>query len=194
MTAQAAVQNAGVLVDGQGNPVRTSSGSCIAIPGEPVSDPRCLPDEAPRNRVDSTPPETVAQPRAPRYAIIPAETHFRSEIPFAINSAGLPEGMRAELRQFLVSLEEYFQVTGIEVVGHADASGRAAYNLWLSEKRAESAAIHLRSLGVDPRILSLRGAGETELREDLAPTAAAQRRVEIHVQVTQREKLPQNRP
>lgn len=179
--AQAA--GGGVLVDGRGNPVRTSAGECIPIPGETVTDARCLPETAPRPG-DGELAVTVPAPSAqPAYVYETATLAFRSRQPFRLNGAGLSPEMRQNLLAFLVSLEDYFQVTRLEVTGHADATGSTHYNQWLSEKRAESVQIYFRSLGVDPRILLIRGAGESEPLPALPPAAAAQRRVEITAEV-----------
>ncbi|WP_207427125.1 OmpA family protein [Pedobacter sp. SYSU D00535] len=57
------------------------------------------------------------------------------------------------------------KVTGvnIEMRSHTDARGKAAYNKWLSQKRAESAIRYLVNRGVASSRLSAVGLGETEL-------------------------------
>lgn len=51
----------------------------------------------------------------------------------------------------------------IEMVAHTDARGKAAYNLELSNKRAESAKNYLIEAGISTERLSAVGKGETEL-------------------------------
>ena len=48
------------------------------------------------------------------------------------------------------------------MVGHADTSGSAAYNVRLSERRARSVADALVGLGVNPGIVTADWRGETE--------------------------------
>lgn len=70
-----------------------------------------------------------------------------------------------------------------EVSGHTDSYGNADYNLWLSEKRAESVADFFISLGVPESNITVRGYGESRM---LVPDYTAEdryqnRRVEIKV-------------
>ncbi|MCW3477329.1 OmpA family protein [Limobrevibacterium gyesilva] len=72
-------------------------------------------------------------------------------------------------------------VTRIEVSGHADRTGSAAYNQTLSLKRAQNVSAELVRLGVPQNIITVQGFGDTR---PLVPTAAGvrepqNRRVEI---------------
>ena len=58
--------------------------------------------------------------------------------------------------------------TRILVVGHADTSGSAAYNVGLSNRRARTVADALVAQGVNGGVISLDGKGETQLAR---PTA-----------------------
>lgn len=51
----------------------------------------------------------------------------------------------------------------IELRSHTDARGPAIYNLWLSQKRAQSAVNYLKDQGVPEKRLTAVGLGETEL-------------------------------
>ncbi|HET9678983.1 MAG TPA: OmpA family protein [Gammaproteobacteria bacterium] len=188
--------NSSVLRDGQGNPIHTSSGGCISFPGEDVTDPACLPEKEPdRIRITTigVEPDYAGEALNPpkgrndgQVAVTRKTLHFVTDTPFGLNSAGLTDAMRRNMLAFLISLEPYFKVTNLDIIGHSDASGSAHYNQWLSEKRAESVRIYFRSLGVDPRMMTIRGAGETALLPTLEPTAAGQRRVEITAQVQEK--------
>ncbi|WP_305968132.1 MULTISPECIES: OmpA family protein [unclassified Mameliella] len=66
------------------------------------------------------------------------------------------------------------------IAGHTDTSGDDAYNLWLSERRAESVARFLvEHFPIDPQRLVTVGFGETRLKTPGSPTAAINRRVEV---------------
>jgi outer membrane protein OmpA-like peptidoglycan-associated protein len=52
--------------------------------------------------------------------------------------------------------------TRVVVVGHADTSGSAAYNVRLSERRAKAVADSLVSMGVNGSILSVDWKGESQ--------------------------------
>ena len=58
--------------------------------------------------------------------------------------------------------------TRVLVVGHADTSGSAAYNIGLSNRRARTVADALVARGVNGGLISLDGKGETQLAR---PTA-----------------------
>lgn len=86
----------------------------------------------------------------------------------------------------LLVMAEYFvrhRELKFEVSGHTDSYGNADYNLWLSEKRAESVADFFISLGVPESNITVRGYGESRM---LVPDYTAEdryqnRRVEIKV-------------
>lgn len=72
----------------------------------------------------------------------------------------------------------------IQVVGHTDSKGSAAYNQKLSEQRAEATGSYLISQGVTASQLTTSGRGESEPRADntTAGGRAQNRRVEIFLQ------------
>jgi OOP family OmpA-OmpF porin len=69
----------------------------------------------------------------------------------------------------------------IEVQGHADSTGKAEYNQWLSERRALRVMDYLASKGIDPSRLQARGygAGRPVASNDTAEGRAQNRRVEL---------------
>ena len=70
----------------------------------------------------------------------------------------------------------------VGIYGHTDASGRAAYNLTLSQARAAAVVRYLvERFGFEAARFRHEGYGEERLLEGLAPNAAAHRRVEIVV-------------
>lgn len=104
------------------------------------------------------------------------------DILFATDSATLRPDLQRDLRTVGQSLLAYPDTT-VQVLGHTDNVGDAAYNFDLSQRRAESVANILISEGVPPfRILSLgRGEGQP-IASNLTPEGRAQnRRVEIVV-------------
>ncbi len=71
----------------------------------------------------------------------------------------------------------------VEVAGHTDSDGAAAYNQGLSERRARTVMDYLISRGVDESKLSYRGYGESQPIADNATRAgkAENRRVELRI-------------
>lgn len=79
--------------------------------------------------------------------------------------------LTAEARSVVTQAANYAksgQPTRILVVGHADTSGSAAYNVGLSNRRARTVADALVAQGVNGGVISLDGKGETQLAR---PTA-----------------------
>lgn len=101
-------------------------------------------------------------------------------IEFALNSAKLNQDAVKNLAKIGVALQSpELRNLSIVVEGHTDASGAAAYNQKLSERRAMSAADFLASLGIAKTRLKVVGRGEDDPIDNLSPYAAKQRRVEI---------------
>jgi opacity protein-like surface antigen len=120
---------------------------------------------------------TAAPAPVPAAAPAPARTFL---VFFDWNSAELT----ARARQIIAEAAQARtrqQVTRIEVNGHTDTSGSAAYNQGLSERRAAAVAAELVRLGVPRNEIVTRGFGESQL---LVPTPdntrePQNRRVEI---------------
>lgn len=101
-------------------------------------------------------------------------------ITFATASADLNPQFFDVLRSVTLILKEYDK-TLIEVAGHTDDRGEAAYNQGLSERRAASVGQYLRTQGVNEQRIITVGAGETR---PIASNASAEgqrqnRRVEL---------------
>src|SRR5436305_6702729 len=71
----------------------------------------------------------------------------RNEVLFDFNSAGLRAASRESLREMANVFDKYPNTT-IEVAGHTDSVGTAAYNQRLSERRADSVVGYLEQVGV----------------------------------------------
>jgi outer membrane protein OmpA-like peptidoglycan-associated protein len=107
---------------------------------------------------------------------------FPSGILFPFNSTEiLPDG-RANLQQLAGSLKDYPN-SDVLIVGHADSVGTDAYNLDLSQRRAQAASAYLQSLGVPASRLHAVGKGESEPIEsnDTDAGRARNRRVEVAI-------------
>jgi len=106
----------------------------------------------------------------------------RNEVLFDFNSAGLRSTSRESLREMAGVFEKYPNTT-IEVAGHTDSTGTAAYNQRLSDRRATSVANYLEQLGVRGSRLDTVGYGESSPRATNGTASGRQlnRRVEIHI-------------
>ncbi|MGW8314786.1 MAG: OmpA family protein [Bacteroidales bacterium] len=81
-------------------------------------------------------------------------------IPFDYNSTKLNLGAQFETEK-IADLMNKIPETKVELVGHADFTGSAEYNLLLSLNRADKTAKYLRDRGVDPDRISVDGMGES---------------------------------
>jgi OmpA-OmpF porin, OOP family len=99
---------------------------------------------------------------------------------FKIGSAELPESLKKQLDVFADVLKAR-KGSGktVRIEGHADASGTAAVNMALSERRAMAVKDYLVGLGADPAMLVPVGLGSTVPKNPQDPLAAENRRVEI---------------
>ncbi|WP_284163729.1 OmpA family protein [Frigidibacter sp. SD6-1] len=99
---------------------------------------------------------------------------------FPVDSASVNPGIMNDLYTVASSLQRYPN-SRVDIVGHTDNTGSAAYNQDLSQRRAGSVAAVLRSAGVTGARLNPYGAGEDQpVASNLTPEGRAQnRRVEI---------------
>lgn len=104
------------------------------------------------------------------------------DILFASSSATLTGGLRSDLNALAASINN-FPNTTVNVIGHADNTGAAAFNQDLSARRAQAVAGQLIQSGVSPNRIRSIGRGETApIASNLTPEGRAQnRRVEITI-------------
>ena len=103
------------------------------------------------------------------------------DITFATNSAVVKSSLIGDLNTLAASMNAYPNTT-IEVVGHTDNTGTAAYNQALSEQRARAVRGILINTVNANRVVAY-GVGETRPIESNASAAGRQanRRVEIYI-------------
>lgn len=118
-------------------------------------------------------PEPMSGPRA-----------LSLEVYFEFNSAELS----AEARAQLAPVGEALQAKELETLsftfeGHTDASGSDAYNLSLSERRAQSVKdFFIQSYRLEPSRVNSVGRGESQLIEGVEANSPVNRRVAIIAQ------------
>jgi outer membrane protein OmpA-like peptidoglycan-associated protein len=104
---------------------------------------------------------------------------------FAVDSASVRPDLRSDLNTVASSLLRYPN-SRIEVIGHTDNTGSAAYNQDLSQRRAVAVASVLRESGVPGARVAAFGRGEDQpIASNLTPDGRAKnRRVEIIIRPT----------
>ena len=108
-----------------------------------------------------------------------AEILVEEPIMFRFNSAQLSEKSKKTLDKIARMLDKESGVS-IEVAGYTDAKGRASYNLFLSQKRAESVRKYLLSRMKSKKEIVAKGYGASDFITE-NPNDKRNRRVEIYL-------------
>ena len=159
-TTSVAAFNQGTFEGDYDNSHTVTLGLRYAFGAEPVAAPPPPPYVAP-----PAPPVAPPAPPAPPVAQKPAARQF--VVYFDWDRSDLT----AEARSVIMAAANYAksgQPTRLLVVGHADTSGSAAYNIGLSNRRARTTADALVAQGVNGGVISLNGVGETQLAKATA--------------------------
>ncbi len=90
-----------------------------------------------------------------------------STIYFDLNKFSIRQDAEIEIQKVIAAMEKYPSLK-IKVNSHTDSRGNDAYNLWLSQKRAESTMKYMISNGVNHNRLDREGYGETKLINECA--------------------------
>ena len=99
---------------------------------------------------------------------------------FATDSAAVSGPAQNDLYALARNLQQYPNST-VRVIGHTDSTGRAAYNMQLSQRRAQSVAGIVTAGGVAAGRIATVGMGQTQpvASNDTTAGRAQNRRVEI---------------
>ncbi len=105
-------------------------------------------------------------------------------VKFKTNSSQLQPEFKSDISKVAKFMTEYPD-TSVTIEGHTDSVGKASYNQWLSEKRAQTVANELVSAyGIDASRVSSKGFGESNPIADnnTADGRAKNRRVEAVIE------------
>ncbi len=107
---------------------------------------------------------------------------FTSGILFDVNKAELQPAAQENLTDLAEILQKY-EKTNILIEGHTDSTGPTAYNLELSQARAQSVSTFLAAQGVDKGRFMIQGYGEEQpiASNETATGRQANRRVEVAI-------------
>jgi len=131
---------------------------------------------------DGVPDNLDQCPNTPMGATVDARGcwTYAAVVLFDINSAEVKSEAYPMLTEAVLIMKKNPDLN-VEIDGHTDNTGAAAYNMTLSEKRAEAVKDHLVTRGVDPKRLSTKGFGFTKpaASNDTKEGRAKNRRVEF---------------
>lgn len=177
-------QDGHVIRDGSGGCVQTKDWkpelASVECGAKAAEAPTPTPAPAPVARPAPAPaPAAVA---APAMAAEQPVT-LRGDTSFALGSDELSPAARAELDTLAKRVLALESLDSIEVAGHTDNRGAAAFNQALSERRAQSVKRYLMEHGVDAAKVTTTGYGMSRPVADnnTAEGRAANRRVDITI-------------
>lgn len=166
---------AGVKVDAGGCPLDSDSD------GIPDHRDACPAVPAP-GTTDGCPPQAVEPAPAPAPVVVPAAPRklMLDVVNFDNDSARLRPESITILDNAAATLKEWGEVK-VEVAGYTDAASSIAYNLTLSQRRAETVRAYLIQHGIAAERLTARGYGDAQPVADNRTAAgrSKNRRVEL---------------
>lgn len=157
--------NYGYLVDSNGKVVKNNYGQCwhTGYWTPAMATAECDPDlvkkvEAPV--IAAPAPQPAPQPE-PAPAVMPQKVTLSADTLFDFNKSTLKPGGKAKLDDLVRDLNAA-KYDEIQVTGHTDRIGSDAYNLKLSERRANSVKDYLVSQGIPANRISAKGVGKAD--------------------------------
>ena len=146
---------------------------------QPAPEPQTAPTPAPAMASAPAPVQPVPVP-AP--AAVPQKIIELPGVQFATNSDHLLPVSQNTLDGVVQTLQNNPSIDA-EVAGYTDNTGKAAYNMQLSQRRAEAVMKYLVDHGIDASRLSAKGYGESDrmASNKTAAGRAQNRRVELHI-------------
>ncbi|HEY4106747.1 MAG TPA: OmpA family protein, partial [Polyangiaceae bacterium] len=123
------------------------------------------------------------RPAKPNVVVQGKEIKLKQQVHFQHDSAEILPDSEAILEELAELLVKRPDIKNIEVQGHTDNTGTAAYNLRLSQSRAQAVVDAIAKLGVDPTRMTAKGYGQ---EKPLGPNTtdagrAKNRRVQIMI-------------
>ena len=181
----------GYLTDSVGAVVSDSSAACVKTGSwtSSLGSPACDAALAARLEAERLAAEqarlaaNLNKLKSPAAIKKPALVSFSDSgnVMFEFNSAVLTPAATGELDKLVDKISGYDQVEGIRITGHTDSTGPERYNQNLSEQRAASVGDYLASHGIQTRLLTVGGMGETSpvVENTTREGRARNRRVDI---------------
>ena len=101
-------------------------------------------------------PDEIVRARASTYIV------NIDPIYFEFDSSYLNKEAKTELQKVVDLMNKYPKMI-IESASHTDSQGPTGYNMWLSDRRAKRTVDYILEKGIDPRRITGKGYGETQL-------------------------------
>jgi outer membrane protein OmpA-like peptidoglycan-associated protein len=123
------------------------------------------------------------RPDKPNVVVQGKELKLKKQVHFQHDSAEILPDSMAILEEIADVLKSHTEIKAVEVQGHTDNQGTAAYHLRLSQNRSQAVVDALIKLGVDPSRLEAKGYGDTKplLPNSNEANKAKNRRVQLMI-------------
>ncbi|MBF6057245.1 MULTISPECIES: OmpA family protein [Thiomicrorhabdus] len=182
--AQAANSDSGYVLDSNGQVVRDQFGGCVRNSNW-VKDSEACGGEPEAKPVAKVEPKPVVQQK-PEPEPIVVETVVVEDAPaafvgfFALDKAELTDDAKTKLDAYAEYMQNHPQKS-LAIQGYTDSQGSEAYNMELSQKRADAVKAYLVSKGIAAERMAAVGEGESNpVADNSTPEGRAQnRRVEL---------------
>lgn len=134
---------------------------------------------APAPEAEPPPPEPEPEKRV---EVRDNKIVINEKVQFEFDSAKIREVSHSLLDEVAKVIKENPQIKKIEIEGHASAEGSDSHNMKLSDKRAKAVMKYLTGKGgIDKKMLTAKGYGETRPLDSGNPEGEINRRVEFTI-------------
>jgi len=157
--AEGVFDNHAYVVDKSGTLVRDGSAKCIRT-GSWGDSVHFLAECGDAVEQAAEPASAAKPPKGPQPPAIRAT--LQTDAYFDFDKAILKQEGQAKLDEFVVKMNEYTQVDVLLVTGHTDRIGTDAYNMRLSQRRADAVKSYLVSKGVASQRIETDAKGESQ--------------------------------
>jgi outer membrane protein OmpA-like peptidoglycan-associated protein len=123
------------------------------------------------------------RPTQPNVVVTGKEIKLKKQVHFQHDSAEILPDSQAIIEELADLMSKRADIKNVEVQGHTDDTGAAAYNLRLSQSRAQAVVDAIASHGVDASRMTAKGYGQEKplVPNSTEPNRAKNRRVQVMI-------------
>ncbi|HEY0465448.1 MAG TPA: carboxypeptidase regulatory-like domain-containing protein [Polyangiaceae bacterium] len=123
------------------------------------------------------------RPTQPNVVVAGKEIKLKKQVHFQHDSAEILPDSQAIIEELADVMSKRTDIKNVEVQGHTDDTGAAAYNLRLSQSRAQAVVDAIASHGVDASRMTAKGYGQEKplVPNTTEPNRAKNRRVQVMI-------------
>jgi len=123
------------------------------------------------------------RPAQPNVVVAGKEIKLKKQVHFQHDSAEILPDSQAIIEELADLMSKRADIKNVEVQGHTDDTGAAAYNLRLSQSRAQAVVDAISSHGVDASRMTAKGYGQEKplVPNTTEPNRAKNRRVQVMI-------------